>query len=64
MCEARPTATAFAIGEKSAQMLFDNAEASLKAVDAKTPSEALEIVSTWHTCVGVLPRRQGLAPSR
>jgi len=64
MCEARPTATGFAIGEKSAQMLYDNAEASLKAVDAKTPDEALEMVVEANTLLsGIGFESGGLAAS-
>jgi len=49
MLEARPTATGYAIGEKSAQMLYDHAHEALKAVDAKKTSEALEMVVEANT---------------
>mmetsp|Transcript_18452 Transcript_18452/g.35948 ORF Transcript_18452/g.35948 Transcript_18452/m.35948 type:complete len:412 (-) Transcript_18452:314-1549(-) len=64
MCEARPTATGYAIGEKSAQMLYEHAELSLKAVDAKTPDESLEMAVEANTLLsGIGFESGGLAAS-
>lgn len=64
MLEARPTATAYAIGEKSAQMLYDNAMEAMKACDTKQPSEALEMVVEANTLLsGIGFESGGLAGS-
>eukprot|EP00286_Rhodomonas_abbreviata_P019876 CAMPEP_0181315422 /NCGR_PEP_ID=MMETSP1101-20121128/15371_1 /TAXON_ID=46948 /ORGANISM="Rhodomonas abbreviata, Strain Caron Lab Isolate" /LENGTH=424 /DNA_ID=CAMNT_0023422637 /DNA_START=18 /DNA_END=1292 /DNA_ORIENTATION=+ len=78
MCEARPTATAYAIGEKSAQMLYENAEKAMRALskpedpaakkaktdEAESDREALEMVVEANTLLsGIGFESGGLAAS-
>eukprot|EP00756_Hemistasia_phaeocysticola_P016838 Hpha_TRINITY_DN15501_c4_g17::TRINITY_DN15501_c4_g17_i1::g.105616::m.105616/K00005/gldA; glycerol dehydrogenase len=73
MCEARPTATAYAIGEKSAHMLYENAERAMTAVlekgkvcgeEREAGLEALEMVVEANTLLsGIGFESGGLAAS-
>lgn len=68
MCEARPTATAFAIGKQSAEMLYANADKAMQAVAKKDSSPegmaALESVVEANTLLsGIGFESGGLAAS-